>query len=397
MKPRRRRWAVPRPEDDSDEEPAVLVLSHFSRPPYLSFGTLRVGASRTRLLGIDNPNAEHAEVVVDRFPASARGFSLERRRFAVESGQRIFVYVTWTPSEEGKVRELVTFVVNGIVKHQAVLLGVAEQPLKKKKSLWDTIKKKNSSETSVSRKINKRNSKVKNVNKTFQVSQKADRLRSPLQSCENQNAMQNSTSPVNESLVGSENKLPISPIAPVLEELRTTACTPISMRRSTTFSDIAAAVNEGLLPEMDSRNFNKSVDDHNELKSGSAYGSSGLGKPPISNDEVILNCTLSPVCTPEHSSVPFLSTRRFLSPDSFVNDSYQVDGDIVEPPVPILSPDQFVKDMQLYMQLKTPKPEAALISSTTETYVMKECVPSKWKKKWRQTDKNTGSCRTCVK
>uniref|UniRef100_A0A8V0Y6N8 Assembly factor for spindle microtubules n=1 Tax=Gallus gallus TaxID=9031 RepID=A0A8V0Y6N8_CHICK len=380
VKPRRRRWAVPRPEDDSDEEPAVLVLSHFSRPPYLSFGTLRVGASRTRLLGIDNPNAEHAEVVVDRFPASARGFSLERRRFAVESGQRIFVYVTWTPSEEGKVRELVTFVVNGIVKHQAVLLGVAEQPLKKKKSLWDTIKKKNSSETSVSRKINKRNSKVKNVNKTFQVSQKADRLRSPLQSCENQNAMQNSTSPVNESLVGSENKLPISPIAPVLEELRTTACTPISMRRSTTFSDIAAAVNEGLLPEMDSRNFNKSVDDHNELKSGSAYGSSGLGKPPISNDEVILNCTLSPVCTPEHSSVPFLSTRRFLSPDSFVNDSYQVDGDIVEPPVPILSPDQFVKDMQLYMQLKTPKPEAALISSTTETYVMKECVPSKWKK-----------------
>uniref|UniRef100_A0A8C3PWG6 Abnormal spindle microtubule assembly n=1 Tax=Chrysolophus pictus TaxID=9089 RepID=A0A8C3PWG6_CHRPC len=192
--------------------------------------------------------------------------------------------------------------------------------------------------------------------------------------------MQNTTSPVNESPVGSENKLPISPIAPVLEELRTTACTPLSMRRSTTFSDIAAAVNEGLLPVMDNHNFNKSLDDHSELKSGSAYSSSGLGKPPISNDEVILNCTLSPVCTPEHSSsVPFLSTRKFLSPDTFVNDSYQVDGDI-EPSVPILSPDQFVKDMQLYMQSKTPKPEAALISSTTETYVVKECAPSKWKK-----------------
>lgn len=82
--PRRRRWAVPRPEDDSDEEPAVLVLSHFSRPPYLSFGSLRVGSSRTRLLGIDNPNAERVEVLVDRFPASATGFSLERRRFSVE-------------------------------------------------------------------------------------------------------------------------------------------------------------------------------------------------------------------------------------------------------------------------------------------------------------------------
>ncbi|OXB84182.1 UNVERIFIED_CONTAM: hypothetical protein H355_007065 [Colinus virginianus] len=379
--PRRRRWAVPRPEDESDEEPAVLLLSHFSRPPYLSFGRLRVGASRTRLLGIENPNAEDAEVVVERFPASARGFSLERRRFCVESQQRIFVYVTWTPLEEGKVRELVTFVINGIVKHQAVLLGVAEQPLKKKKSLWDTIKKKNVSETSASRKINKRNSKVKNVNKTFQVSQKADRLRSPLQSCENQDAVQNSTSPVKESPGGSENKLPISPIAPVLEELRTTACTPLSMRRSTTFSDIAAAVNEGLLPEMDSLNFNKLVDDHNELKSGSAYNSSGLEKPPVSNSEVFLDCTLSPVCTPEHSSsVPFISTRRFLSPESFVRDNYQADGGTVEPSIPILSPDQFVKDMQLYMQLKTPKPEATLISSTTETYVVKECVPSKWKK-----------------
>ncbi|OXB68288.1 hypothetical protein ASZ78_016689 [Callipepla squamata] len=379
--PRRRRWAVPRPEDESDEEPAVLLLSHFSRPPYLSFGSLRVGASRTRLLGIENPNAEDAEVVVERFPASARGFSLERRRFCVESQQRIFLYVTWTPLEEGKVRELVTFVINGIVKHQAVLLGVAEQPLKKKKSLWDTIKKRNVSETSASRKINKRNSKVKNVNKTFQVSQKADRLRSPLQSCENQDAVQNSTSPVKESPGGSENKLPISPIAPVLEELRTTACTPLSMRRSTTFSDIAAAVNEGLLPEMGSHNFNKLVDDHNELKSGSAYNSSGLEKPPVSNSEVILDCTLSPVCTPEHSSsVPFISTRRFLSPESFVRDNYQADGGTVEPSIPILSPDQFVKDMQLYMQLKTPKPEATLISSTTETYVVKECVPSKWKK-----------------
>lgn len=82
--PRRRRWAVRRGEEEADESPAVLVLSHFSRPPFLSFGSLRVGGSRTRLLGIDNPNAEDAEVVVDRFPGSARGFSLEHRRFSVQ-------------------------------------------------------------------------------------------------------------------------------------------------------------------------------------------------------------------------------------------------------------------------------------------------------------------------
>uniref|UniRef100_A0A8B9NZ92 Abnormal spindle-like microcephaly-associated protein ASH domain-containing protein n=1 Tax=Apteryx owenii TaxID=8824 RepID=A0A8B9NZ92_APTOW len=185
--PRRRRWAVREAEEDEGE--AVLVLSHFARPPFLSFGSLRVGASRTRLLGIDNPNAEDAEVAVDRFPAAARGFSLEHRRFSVQSGKRIFISITWTPLEKGKVRELVTFVINGIVKHQAVLLGVAEQPVKKKNSLWDNIKKKNTSETAVSTRVKKRNSKVKNVNKTFQVSQRVDRLRSPLQSCENQNTI----------------------------------------------------------------------------------------------------------------------------------------------------------------------------------------------------------------
>ncbi|NXF54131.1 ASPM protein, partial [Oceanites oceanicus] len=379
--PRRRRWAARGGEEEADDAPAVLVLSHFWRPPFLSFGSLRLGASRTRLLGIDNPNAEDAEVLVDRFPASARGFSIERRRFSLQSGQRIFVSVTWTPLEEGKVRELVTFVVNGIVKHQAVLLGVAEQPLKKKKSLWDTIKKKNSSETSVSIKAKKSNLKVKNVNKTFQVSQKADRIRSPLQSCENQNTMQNSISPENDSLVVSENKLPISPIAPMLEEHHNTVCTPLSMRRSTTFSDIAATVNEELLPEVDSCNFKKSVDERNELKSESAYSSTGLAQLPISNKEIILDCTLSPVCTPVHSaSVPVLSTRRILSPDSFVNDSYQVDIDITEQPVPILSPDQFVKDSLSDKQSKTPKLEAALISSTTETYVVKKFLPSKWKR-----------------
>ncbi|XP_028942434.1 abnormal spindle-like microcephaly-associated protein, partial [Antrostomus carolinensis] len=296
------------------------------------------------------------------------------------SGERIFISVTWTPLEEGKVRELVTFVINGIVKHQAVLLGVAEQPVKKKKSLWDTIKKKNSSETSASVKVKKNTSKIKNVNKTFQVSQKVDRLRSPLQPCENQNTIQNTVSPGNDSLVGSENKLPISPIAPMLEEHRNAACTPLAMRRSTTFLDIAATVKEELLPEIDSCNVKKFVNEHNELKSESAYSSSGLLQMPASNNEVILNCTLSPVCTPEPSaSVPVLGTRQILSPDSFVNDSYQGTIDTIEQPVPILSPDQFVKDLLSDQQSKTPKPETALISFTAETYVVKKFLPSKWK------------------
>ncbi|NWU27557.1 ASPM protein, partial [Dyaphorophyia castanea] len=378
--PGRRRWAVRSGEEDADEGPAVLVLSYFSRPPFLSFGRLRVGASRTRLLGIDNPNEDDAEVVIDRFPAAARGFSIEHRRFFVEAGQRIFVSVTWTPLEEGKIRELVTFVVNDVVKHQAVLLGAAEQPPKKKASvLWDTLKKKSSSGTSA---IKVKNTlETKNVNKTFQVSRKVDRLRSPLQSRENQNMVQNNISQGNDALTGAENQLPPSPIAPVPEERGNTVHTPLALRRSTTFGDIGASGNKELLPETDSCNINKCVTEHNQAQSESASSSAGLAQLPISNDGEVLNFTLSPASTPEHSSsAPVLSTRRILSPDAFVNDNYQVDIDIIEQPFPVLSPDQFVKDSLSDKLSKTPKPEAALISSTTETYVVKRYLPSKWKK-----------------
>ncbi|NXO38896.1 ASPM protein, partial [Locustella ochotensis] len=376
--PARRRWALRGGEEDAEEDPAVLVLSYFSRPPFLSFGRLRVGASRTRVLGIDNPNEDDAEVVIERFPA--RGFSIEHRRFFVEAGQRIFVSVTWTPLEEGKIRELVTFVVNDVVKHQAVLLGAAEQPPKKKKSLWDTLKKKNSSGTSAI-KVKKSTLEIKNVNKTFRVSQKVERLRSPLQSCENQNTVQSSISQGNDPPAGSENLLPPSPIAPVPEEHGKTVHTPLALRRSTTFGDIAASGSEELLPKMAICNTNKCVTEHHQLQPESASSSAGLTQLPISNDGEVLNFTLSPVSTPEHSaSAPVLSTRRFVSPDAFVNDNYQVDIDVIEQPFTILSPDQFVKDNLSDKPSETPKPEAALISSTTETYVVKRFLPSKWKK-----------------
>lgn len=40
--------------------------------------------------------------------------------------------VTWTPTDEGGIRELITFVANGLLKHQAIMLGRAEAPKKKK-------------------------------------------------------------------------------------------------------------------------------------------------------------------------------------------------------------------------------------------------------------------------
>lgn len=44
--------------------------------------------------------------------------------------------VTWTPTEEGGSRELIIFNANGVLKHQAVLLGRAEAPKKKKVNVF---------------------------------------------------------------------------------------------------------------------------------------------------------------------------------------------------------------------------------------------------------------------
>ncbi|NXN91306.1 ASPM protein, partial [Rhinopomastus cyanomelas] len=380
LSPARRRWAARRDEDedaDAEEGPAVLSLSHFSRPPFLAFGRLRVGRSRSRLLGIDNPTAEDADVLVERFPPAARGFSIESRRFAVQSEQRIFVSVTWTPSEEGKVRELITFIINGIVRHQAVLLGIAEQPVKKKKSLWDTIKKKNSSETSASVRVKKSTLGVKNVNKTFEVSQKVERRRSPLQPCENQDTIQNDVFPGNDPFVDSENKLPISPVVPVLEEDHNAAGTPLAMRRSTTFADIAAAVKVNLLPEAGSCGAKDVVNEHSQFESESARSSTGSVQLPHS--EATRTGALASFLTPEHSApLSVLRTRRILSPEAFVNGSYQADTDLTEQPVPILSPDQFVNGSPSEKRTQTLRPDAALVLSTTETRVVKQFQPSAW-------------------
>uniref|UniRef100_A0A8C3SCB0 Abnormal spindle microtubule assembly n=1 Tax=Chelydra serpentina TaxID=8475 RepID=A0A8C3SCB0_CHESE len=359
---RRRRWA----DREEEKDPAVLTLTHFSRPPFLSFGSLRPGASCTRLLAVDNPNPEEADVAVDRFPAPSTGFSLDRRRFLIQSGEKIFISITWMPLEEGKVRELVTFIVNGIVKHQAVLLGVAEQPLKKKVRNVFLI---NTNYFCLISK--KKHSNVKNVNKTFRVSKKTDTVRSPLQSCENLDVIGGSMSPPKNSLNTLENKLPISPISPVLQELHDTICTPLSMRRSTTYSVLGTVVNDELLQEIHTCNDKKLHNPNEEIKYSSIHSSpSGLVQAHRSN-------THSPVCAPEwtaalHSS---LSQRRILSPDSFINDSYQLNVEVVaEQVAPILSPDQFVKDnlaIESVSQVHVSDSPSSL-SSSVETCITKK-------------------------
>ncbi|XP_070111885.1 abnormal spindle-like microcephaly-associated protein homolog [Equus caballus] len=95
----RRCWRVSPPEprppaglrDPAAQEeaaaPPVLSLSHFCRSPFLCFGDVRLGASRTLPLALDNPNEEVAEVQVAHFPAPERGFSVSLRSWVLQVGR----------------------------------------------------------------------------------------------------------------------------------------------------------------------------------------------------------------------------------------------------------------------------------------------------------------------
>ncbi|MBN3324494.1 ASPM protein, partial [Atractosteus spatula] len=164
----------------------VLSLVQFSRAPFVSFETVKLGSSKGAVLVVENPNQDVAEVKIDKFP-SAKGFSVDHRHFILKPEESTSLSITWTPVEEGGVRELITFIANGIVKHQAILLGRAEASKKKRKSLWDSIKTKRPSECPVPAKGRKTDSSLKkSANKTFHVSRKVqyvkEKGRSPLSS-----------------------------------------------------------------------------------------------------------------------------------------------------------------------------------------------------------------------
>ncbi|KAM9358495.1 abnormal spindle-like microcephaly-associated protein [Symphorus nematophorus] len=174
--------------DDANKENDVPVLSliQFSKAPFVIFGTVKLGTSKSALLRIENPSEYEAEVRVEKISAS-KGLSVDHSTFTIQPEDAFGLTVTWTPAEEGGIRELIVFNANGVLKHQAVLLGRAEAPKKKKKSLWDTIKNKREGEKGAAPRRTKAEQPLKMAaNKTFQVSRKPqykrEKPRSPLAS-----------------------------------------------------------------------------------------------------------------------------------------------------------------------------------------------------------------------
>ncbi|XP_034369003.1 LOW QUALITY PROTEIN: abnormal spindle-like microcephaly-associated protein [Arvicanthis niloticus] len=296
-----------------DASPPVLLLSHFCAVPFLCFGDVRVGTSRTRSLVLHNPHEEPLQVEVSLLRAAGKGFSVSRNRCELKPKEKITISVTWTPVQEGGVREIVTFLVNDFLKHQAILLGNAEEHRKKKRSLWNTSKK-----IPAFSKHTKRTSKTQTFNESFTISHKVDRIRSPLQPCENL-AMSECCSPTeNSSLPLEENKVPTSSISPV-RECQSETCLPLFLRESTAYSSLHESENAQNLKVQDA-SISKKIDFNEEVANETFIN-------PISvrhQSEGDSKLTLAPNCS---SPLNITQTQiQFLSPDSFINNSYKSDS-----------------------------------------------------------------------
>ncbi|XP_043079329.1 LOW QUALITY PROTEIN: abnormal spindle-like microcephaly-associated protein [Puntigrus tetrazona] len=161
-----------KPGKENNTSIPVLSLLQFSRAPFVSFGTIKLGSAKSLPLRIENPTEDATTTVTVEKIAASKGFSVDQTSFTIQPEDSIILTVTWTPVEEGGVRELLSFVANGIVKHQAILLGKAEATKKKKKSLWDSIKsKKGVLAPSKEKKVSSMPKKT--ANKTFHVSRQS--------------------------------------------------------------------------------------------------------------------------------------------------------------------------------------------------------------------------------
>ncbi|XP_072367579.1 abnormal spindle-like microcephaly-associated protein isoform X2 [Scyliorhinus torazame] len=316
------------------EDVPVLILTHFARTPFVCFNTVRTGCSKTKALAIENPESVPVLVMIDKFPSS-KGFAVSEREFLVEPAEKYYLSITWTPVDAGRVRETVTFNV-GCVKVLGILLGQAEDPPKKKRSLWESIKRKKTSEGSA---LLKPKSSASIASKTIIISQKVE-PRSPLKSCENVSPVGDRVLPLyNPSECDGQKIMQLSPIlSPSQKKQELENCTPLSLKCYTTYSVLET--NRISLQIEGRLDCDKKPDE-----------------PVIA--ETFLEPELNLVCqpvkevsikTPQNfpcisaSHTP-LNVRRILSPDSFVDDSYIPDIDC-EPVVQssVLSPDQFLKD-----------------------------------------------------
>lgn len=69
----------------------VLSLVQFSRSPFVSFGTIKLGSSKSQPLRIENPTEDvPTTVVVDKISAT-KGFSVDRTSFTIQVRENVIL------------------------------------------------------------------------------------------------------------------------------------------------------------------------------------------------------------------------------------------------------------------------------------------------------------------
>lgn len=75
---------IRRDVDNKENDIPILSLVQFSKAPFLAFGTVKLGTSKSVVLQIENPSEDvEAEVIVEKIPSS-KGFSVDRSSFTIQ-------------------------------------------------------------------------------------------------------------------------------------------------------------------------------------------------------------------------------------------------------------------------------------------------------------------------
>ncbi|KAM3620124.1 uncharacterized protein V6R79_018615 [Siganus canaliculatus] len=334
---------VKKDDGNKENDAPTLSLIQFSKAPFLAFGTVKLGTSKSAVLRIENPTEDaEADVVIEKIPSS-KGFSVDSKTFTIQPEGTFNLTVTWTPAEEGGIRELIIFSANGVLKHQAVVLGRAEAPKKKKKSLWDTIKNKREGEKVEAPRRKKSDQPLKMAaNKTFQVSRKPQyrrgKPRSPLVSLNEAKAVRERSLP---------RQSPVDDYPPTPEEQKEQI--PSQSQRS-----LASHNQENVYHVQTNSTHDLLIPAGTLMDSGSKFTSPEVvaGKPENKLPK-LLNRTLSPIGTPEK----FKKLMPHICSDSPLSAAVRDDADsgLTGSPVPSLKDALALIDSDLSHLITSPR------------------------------------------
>ncbi|XP_013394208.1 abnormal spindle-like microcephaly-associated protein homolog [Lingula anatina] len=118
--------------DESDPKPAppdveVLLLTHFTKPPRIDFGKVKLQKTRKRQLLVRNPHDYDQDVVVEKFPF-IKNFSIDMAEFTVAAKSDLCLEIVWEPTEEGNCRQMIQFHVDDAYRLTTIIYGTALAP-----------------------------------------------------------------------------------------------------------------------------------------------------------------------------------------------------------------------------------------------------------------------------